>query len=172
MSDDLAFSRPRWSVSQAAKHAGVARSTIQRYLARGAMPGAYRDDDGVWSIGVDDLLAAGFRVDAPTPPDRPAEGVQHRHAPAPAVDDAEHARRIAELEAELADVRRRAEVAEAVARERSEQISDLRRTVAALEAGRSDRPSAPPPMPASTPVVPSARRGLFGRIIDAVGGQA
>lgn len=169
MTDDTPAGRPRWSVAQAAKRAGVARSTIQRYLANGKMPGAYRDENGVWSIGVEDLLGAGFRVDAPTPPEQAAEGAPHRQAQAPAVDQAEHARRIAELEAELAEARRRADVAEAVARERSEQIGDLRRTIAALEAGRSDRTPPPPPAPAPpvpSPAPPARSRGLLGRVAD------
>lgn len=36
---DADNARPRWSVVQAAKHYGVSRSTIQRHLANGAMPG-------------------------------------------------------------------------------------------------------------------------------------
>ena len=142
------------------------------------MPGAYLDDDGVWSIGVEDLLAAGFRVDAPAPPEGLVEPVARARP-----DGAEHRLRIAELEAELAelqrraeaelaDARRRAEVAEAVARERASQIGDLRRTIAALEVGRSDR-VAPAPAPAGVPDPPAnraVRRGLLGRIADAVTG--
>lgn len=165
--------RPRWSVSQAAKRAGVARSTIQRYLARGAMPGAYLDENGVWSIGVEDLLGAGFRVDAPTPAEGTAHGPQRGRADVEAggaahpAEDAEIRRRIAELESELAEARRRADVAEAVARERSEQITDLRRTVAALEAGLSDRVPREPAAPPAPPAPASPRpRGLFGRVAD------
>lgn len=166
MSDDTGSGRPRWSVSQASKHAGVARSTIQRYLAQGRMPGAQRLPDGTWSIGVEDLLAAGFRVDAPTPPDGPAEGVPRGPAEAGADDGAEPARRIAELESALADAQRRAEVAEAIARERADRIADLRQTVAALEAGRSDRfPVAPDPNPPASSVPAARPRGLLGRIL-------
>lgn len=185
MTDDGAtIRRPRWSVSQAAKRAGVARSTIQRHLAQGKMPGAYLDDDGVWSIGVEDLLAAGFRVDAPAPPDRPQVPASGRsrgpadNATGRGAEDPQQ--RIAELEAalarqidaSLADALRRAEVAEAVARERASQIGDLRRTIAALEAGASDR-VAPAPAPAGVPDPPAnraVRRGLLGRIADAVTG--
>lgn len=148
------------------------------------MPGAYRDEAGVWSIGVEDLLAAGFRVDAPAPPEQAPEGLSRGPAETIAggaaghVDAAELRLRVAELEAEareraaeLADARRRAEVAEAIANERAAQIGDLRRTIAALEAGASDRgPVPPPPVPQPVPAATSPRRGLFGRIVEAVAG--
>lgn len=170
MTDDNPTARPRWSVSEAAKRAGVARSTVQRYLAQGRMPGAYRTADGVWSIGVEDLLAAGLMPDRPSPPDQAAEGVPHAHAQAPAGDGAEQARRIAELEAELAETRRRADVAEAIARERADRIVDLRQTIAALEAGRSDRAPAPTPPPAPEPSPPAPRsRGLLERVAGRFG---
>lgn len=165
MTDENLTGRPRWSVSQAAKHAGVARSTIQRYLARGKMPGAYLDDTGTWSIGVEDLLGAGFRVDAPAPPDQAEIGSSRGQAQAAGEALAEQARQLAETKAELAEAQRRADVAEAVARERSEQITDLRRTIAALEAGRSDRPAAPA-SPPQAPAPPERPRGLLGRVAD------
>jgi excisionase family DNA binding protein len=171
MPDDTAPGRPRWSVAQAAKRAGVARSTIQRYIAQGRMPGAYRTGDGVWSIGVEDLLGAGLMPDRPAPPDEAAEGVQHAHAPTPADDTAELARRVAELEAELAAERAllQAERArrESDERKAAEHIADLRRSIAALEAGRSDR-NATPPAPATATPAPR-QRGLLGRFVDNLG---
>lgn len=161
MSDENPTARPRWSVSEAAKRAGVARSTVQRYLAQGRMPGAYRTDDGVWSIGVEDLLAAGLVPDRARPAEQAAEGVQHEHA--------DERARIAELEAALAEARRRAEVAEAIARERADRIVDLRQTIAALEVGRSDRtPQGQASSPAPSSQAPRSR-GLLERVAGRFG---
>ncbi|MFE5708126.1 hypothetical protein [Rhodococcus koreensis] len=171
MPDDTAPGRPRWSVAQAAKRAGVARSTIQRYIAQGKMPGAYRNEDGVWSIGVEDLLGAGLMPDRPAPPDPADKGVQRAHAPAPPGDTAELARRVAELEAELAAERAllQAERERRVNDERkaAEHIADLRKSIAALEAGQSSR-NATPPAPATSPPA-SRQRGFLGRIADNFG---
>jgi excisionase family DNA binding protein len=171
MPDDTAPGRPRWSVAQAAKRAGVARSTIQRYIAQGRMPGAYRTEGGVWSIGVEDLLGAGLMPDRPAPAEEAAQGVQHAQAQAPADGSAELARRVAELEAELAAERAllQAERERRASDERkaAEHITDLRRSIAALETGRSER-NATPPAPATSPPAPR-QRGFLGRIVDNFG---
>lgn len=142
-------SRPRFSVVQAAARTGAARSTIQRHLRKGAFPGAYQLPDGTWSIGVEDLLAAGFRVDAPAP----ADEVEHGHA---------DAARIASLEAALAAANARAEAAERVAAERNRVIEAQDRALRMLTAGKGYAK-------VSTPE-PPRRRGLLGRVVDAIGG--
>lgn len=167
--------RPRWSAAEAARRCGVSRSTIQRALLAGKIPGAEKVPEG-WSIPLEGLLAAGFTPDRPAPPDA---------APDHARADAEHVRaadqlaaRVRELEVALAEQERQTErerlqraAAEAIARERSEQIGDLRRTVAALEAGRgTPPPPAPTPNPVVTrPVTPEGRRGLLERLAGRFG---
>lgn len=141
-------SRPRFSVVQAAARTGAARSTIQRHLRKGAFPGAYQLPDGTWSIGVEDLLAAGFRVDAPTPAD------EVEHGPADAA-------RIAALESQLAQALARAAAAEAVAAERERVIEVQANTLRMLTAGRDNPPASSVQHPE-----PPRSRGLLGRVAD------
>lgn len=155
--------RPRWSAAEAARRCRVGRSTIQRALSAGRIPGALQTAEG-WSIPLDGLLAAGFT------PDRPAMPEGDR-AP-----DRGHARtgdqgmtegdRLAALRAELAAAQHRAEVeharrvaAEALATERAERVADLRLALRQITAAPDDaqdtapmsapltspRPPAPPP---------------------------
>lgn len=144
-------SRPRFSVVQAAARTGVARSTIQRRLKKGDFPGAYQLPDGTWSIGVDDLLAAGLRVDAPTP----ADDVEHGHA---------DAARIASLESQLAQALARAAAAEAVAAERERIIEVQDRTLRMLTAGRDDAPAS-----SVQHSEPPRSRGLIERVAGRLG---
>ncbi|NCL74699.1 hypothetical protein [Rhodococcus sp. YH1] len=166
--------RPRWSAAEAARRCAVSRSTIQRALAAGRIPGAEHTPEG-WSIPLEGLLAAGFTPDRPSPPD---PGPGHARADAEQVSAADQlAARVRELEAALVEQQRETErerlqraAAEAIARERAEQIGDLRRTVAALEAGRSDRVPAPTvPAPVPAPVEQQQRRGLLERIAGRFG---
>lgn len=119
--------RPRLSVTEAAEATRTSRSTIRRRLDRGALPNAERDEDGWWRIPVADLLAAGL------PLHRPAPGAE------PPADPAE----VDRLRADLAEQRRRADVAEAELRARREQVADLRHALAALDT-RTGGPSYPP----------------------------
>ncbi|WP_200430188.1 AlpA family transcriptional regulator [Streptomyces sp. NE5-10] len=48
---------------------GVSRSTIRRRREAGDLPGCVRDEERGWLIPVDALLAAGFRLNAPAPPE-------------------------------------------------------------------------------------------------------
>lgn len=144
-------SRPRFSVVQAAARTGVARSTIQRRLKKGDFPGAYQLPDGTWSIGVDDLLAAGLRVDAPTP----ADDLEHGHA---------DAARIASLEAALAAANARAEAAERVAAERNRIIEAQDRALRMLTAGKGMPDTHTPEPPA-----PARSRGLLERVAGRLG---
>lgn len=189
-SEQPARERPRWSAAEAARRCGVGRATIQRALTAGRIPGAEQTDAG-WSIPLEGLLAAGFK------PDRyqPHDPQQHTPAaPAREHDRAadhpvpEQARRLADLEAELAEARSqtalervRRESAEALAAERAERVVDLRQALRMLEAAPADRPQPEPPqqpapMPAPAPQPPTApeptsasspptatpRRGLLG----------
>src|SRR3954471_1137007 len=60
--------RPALTLSEAARAAGVSRSTIRRRHEAGAFRGAFQDDEGAWRVLHDDLLAAGL-VTRTTPPD-------------------------------------------------------------------------------------------------------
>lgn len=175
--------RPRWSAAEAARRCGVGRATIQRALTAGRIPGAEQTDAG-WSIPIEGLLAAGFNPSAPSPPEDAAPPARE-HDRAAAEPVTEQARRIAELERELAEARRladlervRREAAETLAAERAERVVDLRQALRMLEAAPADRPQPEPPQPQPAPMpapapepvqqpaptapTPAPRRGLFG----------
>ncbi len=131
--------RPMLTITEAARAAGVDRRTIRRKLDAGAFPGAVQDTEpgrggSVWRIPVTELLAAGFVLHAPTPPEEPVP-------PAPADTD---------LRAENEQLRRRAEVAEAIAEERGRALDDARLALRALTAGPT--PTEPTPAPPPSPI--------------------
>jgi excisionase family DNA binding protein len=143
------YARPRWSATEAAKRAGVSRSTIQRMIADGRLE-AGKDDEGNWVIALENLLAAGLKVDRPTTPEdaqTPAQG-----APDPA-------QKVAELETELAQWKNRAQVAEAVAAERAERVADLRQALRMLEPTRENTPTEP-----AVPVAPVVQQVTHGSV--------
>ncbi|MEV5646294.1 helix-turn-helix domain-containing protein [Streptomyces flaveolus] len=67
----MSTTRPLLTQREAAAGCGVSRTTIRRRREAGELPGAVLDDDRDWLIPVEDLLAAGFRLNAPSPPDTP-----------------------------------------------------------------------------------------------------
>lgn len=138
--------RPRWSLSEAARRTGTSRATLLRRIEAGKIPGATKTDSG-WSIGVDDLLAAGFTPDRPSPPDPGHVHVQ------PSTDAAQ---RIAELERELAVAHVQRVAAEQVAAERERIIQAQSVTLRMLETAPPDNIEDEPVPPAPAPVeVPS-----------------
>lgn len=159
--------RPRWSAATAAKHCGVSRTTIQRAIAAGRIPGAERGPDG-WLLPLEGLLAAGFAVDSPSPPDGDRD---HARADAEQVRAADHlAARVRELEQELSQARADAErdraaryAAEQVAAERERTIEVQAQALRMLTAGAGVAPSTP-----QSPA-PSRRRGLLGRVVEGLG---
>ncbi|MFJ9641425.1 helix-turn-helix domain-containing protein [Streptomyces sp. NPDC101178] len=64
--------RPMLTQREAATAGGVSRSTIRRRREAGDLPGAVSDETCGWLIPVDDLLAPGFRLNAPAGPDATA----------------------------------------------------------------------------------------------------
>ncbi|MBB3038064.1 helix-turn-helix domain-containing protein [Hoyosella altamirensis] len=136
--------RPRWSASEAARRCGVGRATIQRALDGGKLPGAVKTEDG-WQIPLEDLLAAGFKPDRPSPPDEPPkdETTDKSETPADAGHLGKLTARVSELETELVVAKTRAEseaarraAAEQLAQERLERVSDLRTALRMLEAAK------------------------------------
>jgi hypothetical protein len=109
------------TVSEAADATGKSRRTIGRLLDAGQLDDAERDDAGTWRIPVDALLAAGLALHAPSAPDETPTNSRPTLALPPSEPAA-----LDELRAELADWRRRAEVAEAVAAERAAALDDVR----------------------------------------------
>ncbi|WP_139277906.1 hypothetical protein [Rhodococcus marinonascens] len=143
-----------FTVTAAAEACRVSRKTITRRLDQLRNGGAYKDSAGAWVIPLSALLHAGLTPGRPAPPDA---------VPVPQSADVGHqdTRTTTEVQAQLADLQRRAEVAEALAAERAEQITDLRRTLAMLTTGRPD--TTPPPQ------TDTRQRGLLGRLVDGLG---
>ncbi|WP_191878665.1 helix-turn-helix domain-containing protein, partial [Streptomyces filipinensis] len=61
------MTRPMLTQREAAAACGVSRSTIRRRREAGDLPGCAEDPRRGWMIPVDALLAAGFRLNAPSP---------------------------------------------------------------------------------------------------------
>ncbi|MFD6331258.1 helix-turn-helix transcriptional regulator [Streptomyces niveus] len=153
--------RPMLTQREAAAACGVSRTTIRRRREAGDLPNSVQDEARGWLIPVDDLLAAGLRLNAPaapdkaTPPPPAGQGIdadadqEHdavalraeldrvRHEHALAVAEAEHGRQLAEAEAKHL----RAELAA-----RADHIADLQRTLKALMPA-PERPALRPSVP-------------------------
>ncbi len=146
--------RPTFTLAEAARVTGTSRRTLGRLLDAGELPGAARDASGAWSIPVDALLAAGLTVHAPAPPEAPQAAPSPFPPPStPPIATAPDPAELNRLRDEVADWRRRAEVAEAVAAERSANLVDVREALATtrmmLNAG---------PQPAASTEAPRRRR--------------
>ncbi|MBQ0891332.1 helix-turn-helix domain-containing protein [Streptomyces sp. RM72] len=171
----MSTTRPLLTQREAATACGVSRTTIRRRREAGELPGAVLDDDRGWLIPVEDLLAAGFRLNAPAPPEEKGAG-----DPAPAgtpqgtaPEDSAAALRT-ELERlrhehalALAEERGARQLAEAEARhlqarleERGAHIEDLQRALAALtpapDRAAIPRPAHPTPVPAASSPGPAS----------------
>lgn len=141
--------RPLLNQREAAAACGVSRTTIRRRREAGDLPGAVQDPQRGWLIPVEDLLAAGFRLNAPAGPDEVtavtsagpdpvvvadqedvaglrAELDRARHEHALTLATAEHGRQLAEAGAQL--LRDQLEA-------RAEHIADLQQALRALASG-------------------------------------
>ncbi|OSP40044.1 hypothetical protein B7767_28395 [Streptomyces sp. 13-12-16] len=150
----------------------MSRTTIRRRREVGGLPGAVLDEDRGWLIPVEDLLAAGFRLNAPAPPDMTDGKAVNNQAPAGMRQDTTPDETAASLQAELERLRHEhalalaqeqyaRALAEAEARhlkgrlqERTAHIEYLQRALAALTPA-PDRVAIPQPaQPFPTTAVP------------------
>jgi predicted DNA-binding transcriptional regulator AlpA len=100
------------SLTEAALATGIHRATLRRYLEAERFPNSYRDAGGAWQIPISDVLSAGLLLHtARAEQDGPLSGLESA---------------LERLRAENAELRRRLNVAEALANERAAQIADLR----------------------------------------------
>ncbi|MFI2620547.1 helix-turn-helix domain-containing protein [Streptomyces sp. NPDC018584] len=163
----MSTSRPLLTQREAAAACGVSRTTIRRRREAGELPGSVQDEKGGWLIPVESLLAAGFRLNAPSPPEETRERdqalpVADRRS---ASDEAALRAELEKLRAEHTEALTRAAVAEARLeerearlRERAAHIEDLQRALAALTPApeRAAIPQPSPPAGSPLPVPPAA----------------
>ena len=97
------------TISEAARACDVNRRTIRHHRQAGDFPGAFKDQDGLWRIPVEDLEWVGFQVDLGRVSEEPwAAGKMDL------------------LRTEVAVLRERLRAAELIAAEREKRIDDLR----------------------------------------------
>lgn len=132
--------RPTFTITDAAAACSVSRKTITRKLSDLSDHGAAKDDDGVWRIPVEALLAVGLHPGRSVPevtsaPARPAPPA----APAPPIE----AETVTIPRDRWDDLRIRLARAEAEANERAAALADARLALRALTAGPSGSVVAP-----------------------------
>ena len=135
-----ASGRPTFTITDAATSCSVSRKTITRKLAELAIHGAAKDDDGVWRIPVEALLAVGLHPgrslpEAGHPAARPA-------VPAPVPVRPVEQDTITIPRDRWDDVRIRLARAEAEASERGLALADARLALRELTAGPAPREQA------------------------------
>ncbi|MFF6873727.1 helix-turn-helix domain-containing protein [Streptomyces sp. NPDC012450] len=158
---------PLLTQREAASACGVSRSTIRRRREAGELPGCVQDEERGWMIPVEALLAAGFRLNAPAPPEDAASASSAVSAAGPVSAEAvgeDVAALRAELERERQahlEARHQAELAAAEAGHLRTQlaakethIEDLRTALRALA-----------PTPERAAIEPSAHPGTEAGVV-------
>ncbi len=132
-----AASRPTFTITDAATACSVSRKTITRKLAELAIHGAAKDDDGVWRIPVEALLAVGLHPGRSLP--EAGHATVRPVAPAPVPARPVDQDTITIPRDRWDDVRIRLARAEAEAAERGLALADARLALRALTAGPATR---------------------------------
>ncbi len=138
--DEHSTARPTFTITDAAAACSVSRKTITRKLSDLSDHGAAKDDDGVWRIPVEALLAVGLHPGRSVPevtsaPARPASPA----APVPPIAQ----ETVTIPRDRWDDLRIRLARAEAEANERAAALADARLALRALTAGPSGSVVAP-----------------------------
>lgn len=146
--------RPSFTITDAATACAVSRKTITRKLADLAVHGAAKDEDGVWRIPVEALLAVGLHPgrSLPSTP-RPATSAVPAASPtAPRAPEPQAPDMVSIPRDRWDDLRIRLARAEAEASERALALADARLALRALTAGPTAvaAVSAAPPTAAPT----------------------
>ncbi len=166
-----ATSRPTFTITDAASACAVSRKTITRKLGDLAGHGASKDEDGIWRIPVEALLAVGLHPGRSVPQDARPPAVAPMIVAPPAASAATAPPAVARSAPEpdmvsvtrerWDDLRLRLARAEAEASERAAALADARLALRALTATpHRAEPVAPvaPVAPAQPPVAPRKRR--------------
>jgi hypothetical protein len=110
-----------YTASEAASVCGVSLRTVQRKIPLLEAAGAYKDGAGAWRIPVAAMRAAGLSPGRPSPPDVGGDtAVRQRDSD---VDT------LSLLREQVSELRRRAEVAEALAAERERVLFERDRVI-------------------------------------------
>lgn len=117
-------SSPTFTLSEAVEACTCSRSTLRRKFKAGEIDGATQNNSGQWQIPISALVTAGLMAST-SPPEEPTEPAES----SPNELDA--------LKAENVELRKRAEIAEAVAEEREKALEDTRLALRALSAGEA-----------------------------------
>ena len=132
-----ASSRPTFTITDAATSCSVSRKTITRKLAELALHGAAKDDDGVWRIPVEALLAVGLHPGRSLPD--AGHAALRPAAPAPVPARPVEQDTVTIPRDRWDDLRIRLARAEAEASERGMALADARLALRALTAGPAPR---------------------------------
>lgn len=142
-----------YTAAQAATVCGVSVRTVQRKFRQLEAGGAWKDAAGQWHIPVEAMRSAGLSPGRPTLPDSGGDmSLRQRDNVADTVSQVSGPQVVEELRAEVAEWRRRAEVAEAQAAERERVIETQRMALKMLEATPAQPPADPVSEPPLTPV--------------------
>jgi hypothetical protein len=157
---EAASARPTFTITEAATACSVSRKTITRKLAELALHGAAKDDDGIWRIPVEALLAVGLHPGRSLR--RPEVGqrtvVAGPMAVPPPVVPVDGATDVISVPRHRwDDLRIRLARAEAEASERALALADARLALRALTAG---------------PATPSVAAGLGNAVVPTAPAQA
>lgn len=166
------WQRPTFTITDAASACGVSRKTITRKLADLAGHGAAKDEDGIWRIPVEALLAVGLHPGRSLP-ESPVRA-SRAELPAPpvalAADPAAPTARVSEMVTisrdRWDDVRIRLARAEAEAAERALALADARLALRALTAGPAPVPTGGAAPAATGPGVLSPGPGADGVVVE------
>jgi len=160
-----------FSLAQAAVVCQVSRKTLMRRAELLKEGGSYKDSTGGWVIPLGALLHAGLTPGRPATPDSPPRDSRDAAGVGQDSRDTQIARLQDEIERlrlaadEAVELRRRAEVAEALASERERVIAAQRQTLRMLEAGATaSAREEDPGLEARSPAPLAAKgRGWFRR---------
>lgn len=146
---------PTLTMGGAVRASGLSRSTMQRRLADGAIPGAHRAESGEWVIPYAGLVAGGL-IAKRTPPDTVPDGGS---LPMPAQPDGAQLRaELDQVRAELAQTRAERDTARALADERARHLADLREALAVMGRALTTPSTREPESGNPPPVTPTPTR--------------
>lgn len=141
--------RPSWDLGESAERCGVSRSTVRRYREQGKFPNAFKDSSGAWKIPLEDLLAVGWKPNAPAQP----EPVSVPPEPDKSIND-----KVLELEHALTLERVKREAAEQANMQMKANLEDLRQAMKMIEAKPVSAPVSVPEPAKVLPTEPAPER--------------